>query len=66
MKAQVNLGHELSDVLGKEVRYNDSVMGTVTSYDQETGMATIDIKNDYYAILTASQQVGVSSRGIKK
>lgn len=52
--------------LEKEVRYNDSVMGTVTSYDQETGMATIDIKNDYYAILTASQQVGVSSRGIKK
>ena len=66
MKAHVNLGVGLNDVIGKDVKYNGKVVGIITSYDGETGMATIDITSEYDAILTQSQDNGISSRGFKK
>lgn len=43
----VNLGKNLSNVIGVEVKLDDDVVGKVIEYNEETGNATIKINEEH-------------------
>ena len=66
MKMKVQLEKHLPNVVGKNVNVNETVVGKVTEYDIETGLATVDIDDDSYSRigwnLIAGHDIGISSK----
>lgn len=49
MKMTVQLEKQLPKLVGKNVNVKEMVVGKVTDYDKETGLATVEIDDDSYS-----------------
>ena len=60
----VQLEKQLPNLVGKNVNVKETVVGKVTEYDIETGLATVEIDDDSYlkSIGIAGHHIGISSR----
>ena len=67
MKMTVKLEKNLPNLVGKNVNVKETVVGKVTEYDIETGLATVEIDDDSYSKIgwnpIAGHHIGISSRG---
>ena len=67
MKMTVQLEKQLPNLVGKNVNVKEAVVGKVTEYDIETGLATVEIDDDSYSKIgwnpIAGHHIGISSRG---
>jgi hypothetical protein len=62
------IGDNLKIKLPMDVRYEDQIRGTVKSYDDETGMAIIELNEDFKMPEwkpIAGVGIGLSSRGFE-
>jgi hypothetical protein len=68
MKMKVQLEKQLPDLVGKNVNIKETVVGKVTEYDIETGMATVEIDDNSYSKIVwnpiAGHNIEISSRAI--
>ena len=66
MKMTVQLEKQLPNIIGKNVNVKETVVGKVTEYDIETGLATVEIDDDSYSKIgwnpIAGHNIGISSR----
>ena len=66
MKMKVQLEKQLPDVVCKNENVKETVVGKVTEYDIETGMATVEIDDNSYSKIgwnpIAGHNIGISSR----
>lgn len=66
MKMTVQLEKQLPNLVGKNVNVKETVVGKVTEYDIETGLATVEIDGDSYSKIgwnpIAGNNIGISSR----
>ncbi len=66
MKMTVQLEKQLPNLVGKNVNVKETVVGKVTEYDIETGLATVEIDDDSYSKIgwnpMAGHHIGISSR----
>lgn len=66
MKMTVKLEKNLPNLVGKNVNVKETVVGKVTEYDIETGLATVEMDDDSYSKIgwnpTAGHHIGISSR----
>jgi hypothetical protein len=66
MKLKTQLGKQLSNLVGKNVNIKETVIGKVTEYDMESGLATIEIDDDLCTNIgwnpIVGQNIGISSR----
>ena len=67
MKMTVQLEKQLPNLVGKNVNVKEKVVGKVTEYDTETGLAYVEIDDDSYSKIDwnpiAGHHIGISSRG---
>lgn len=67
MKMTVKLEKNLPNLVGKNVNVKETVVGKVTEYDIETGLATVEIDDDSYSKIgwnpIEEHHIGISSRG---
>ena len=67
MKMTVKLEKNLPNLVGKNVNVKETVVGKVTEYDIETGLATVEIDDDSYSKIgwnpIAGHNIGINSRG---
>ena len=66
MKMTVQLEKQLPNLVGKNVNVKETIVGKVTEYDIETGLATVEIDDDSYSKIgwdpIAGHHIGISSR----
>jgi hypothetical protein len=66
MKMTVQLEKQLVNIVGKNVNVKETVVGKVTEYDMETGLATVEIDDDSYSKIgwnpISGHNIGISSR----
>ena len=66
MKMKVQLEKRLPNLVGKNVNVKEKVVGKVTEYDMETGLATVEIDDNSYSKIgwnpIAGHNIGISSR----
>lgn len=66
MKMKVQLEKQLPNLVGKNVNVKETVVGKVTEYDIETGLATVEIDDNSYSIIgwnpIAGHNIGIRSR----
>ena len=66
MKITVQLEKKLPNLVGKNVNVKETIVGKVTEYDMETGLATVEIDDDSYSKIElnpiAGHNIGISSR----
>ena len=66
MKMTVQLEKQLPNLVGKNVNVIETVVGKVTEYDIETGLATVEIDDVSYSKIgwspIAGHNIGISSR----
>jgi len=67
MKMTIQLEKQLPILIGTNVNVKETVVGKVTEYDNETGLATVDVDDDSYSKIgwspIAGHNIGISSRG---
>lgn len=66
MKMTVQLEKHLPNLVGKNVNVKEKVVGKVTEYDTETGLASVEIDDDSYSKIgwnPIAGHIGISSRG---
>ena len=67
MKMKVQLEKQLPNLVGKNVNIKETLVGKVTEYYMETGLATVEIDDDSYSKIgwnpIAGHNIGISSRG---
>jgi hypothetical protein len=66
MKMKVQLEKRLPNLVGKNVNVKETVVGKVTEYDIETGIATVEIDDNSYSKIgwnpIAGHNIGIISR----
>jgi len=66
MKMKVQLEKQIPNLIGKNVNVKETVVGKVTEYDNETGLATIEVDYDSYSKIgwspISGNCIGISSR----
>ena len=66
MKMKVQLEKQLPNLVGKDVNIKETVVGKITEYDVETGMATVEIDDNSYSKIgwnpIAGHNIGIGSR----
>ena len=66
MKMTVKLEKNLPNLVGKNVNVKETVVGKVTEYDIETGLAIVEMDDDSYSKIgwnpIAGHHIGISSR----
>jgi hypothetical protein len=67
MKMTIQLEKQLPNLIGTNVNVKETVVGKVTEYDNETGLATVEVDDDSYSKIgwspIAGHNIGISSRG---
>ena len=69
LTVQLEKGKKLEDFKTQEVKFNGTVVGKITTYDEETGVATMEIHEEHIdtikEIVLKQPIIAISSRGKK-